>query len=215
MHEQVGNSQRRGKSCVVPEGNRAHADRSPLSLQAKDPAVYLIRGTNRPPKCRTLRKQGACGRDIVMKTRLMLPAMLLAGAALPAWAQGMQTPPPDSAPPTSTTAPSDSTPPAPQPPTDTAAPPSTTPPSADPNANMPTGAVPPEARSMAPADQSVPPNPAAPVGSAANPAVVGGNMTPPPPTPKEYPVCTKTITDSCINPGEGPAARMGHHRRRR
>jgi hypothetical protein len=40
-------------------------------------------------------------------------------------------------------------------------------------------------------------------------------MTPPPATPKEYPVCTRTITDSCINPGEGPAARKAKARRRR
>jgi hypothetical protein len=86
---------------------------------------------------------------------------------------------------------------------------------APPSEASPPAPVPPEASGMVPADPNVPRNPAAPEGTAANPTVVGGNMTPPPATPKEYPVCTRTITDSCINPGEGPAARKAKARRRR
>jgi hypothetical protein len=72
---------------------------------------------------------------------------------------------------------------------------------ADPNAGQPTGAVPADP-GMAPAPADVPSDPAAPVGSSANPVTVGGNMTPPPGEAKEYPKCSKTVQDSCINPGE-------------
>ncbi|MDZ7895825.1 MAG: hypothetical protein U5M50_13210 [Sphingobium sp.] len=57
---------------------------------------------------------------------------------------------------------------------------------------------------MQPADPSVPRDAMAPVGSPQNPVVVGGNMTAPPPAPKDYPMCSKTVQDSCQNPGEGP-----------
>ncbi|MCI4589338.1 hypothetical protein MOK15_04410 [Sphingobium sp. BYY-5] len=80
-------------------------------------------------------------------------------------------------------------------------------PPADPNASVPTGAVPPDT-GMVPAPADVPDNPSAPVGSAANPVTVGGNMTPPPTEAKDYPVCSKAVQDSCINPGD---ARKGHH----
>ncbi|MET0360407.1 MAG: hypothetical protein ABW048_01520 [Sphingobium sp.] len=94
------------------------------------------------------------------------------------------------------------------PPSPADAPPVSQPPAAPgPNAGEPTGAVPPAADGMAPADPSVPANPTAPVGSAANPVVVGGNMTAPPAAPKDYPVCTKTITDSCVNRGEARKTR--------
>ena len=102
---------------------------------------------------------------------------------------GEMAPPPagDMAPPTD--------PAAPPPPADSAA---TT---ADPNAAQPTGAVPADP-GMAPAPAGVPQDPTAPVGSSANPVTVGGNMTPPPAEAKDYPVCSRTVQDSCINPGE-------------
>ncbi|KEQ54925.1 hypothetical protein BV95_00838 [Sphingobium chlorophenolicum] len=55
---------------------------------------------------------------------------------------------------------------------------------------------------MQPASPGVPRDPSAPVGSSANPATVGGNMTPPPAEQKDYPLCSKTVQDSCINRGE-------------
>lgn len=133
----------------------------------------------------------------------MLPAMLLASATVTVHAQdtaapdaSMQAPSPD----TSMPAPSapDGAMPAPGP-SGADMP--------DPNANMPTGPVPPEANGMQPADPSQPLNPTAPVGSAQNPAVMGGNMTAPPTAPKDYPVCSRTITDSCINPGDARKSR--------
>jgi hypothetical protein len=60
---------------------------------------------------------------------------------------------------------------------------------------------------MAPAPAGVPNDPAAPVGSSANPVTVGGNMTPPPTEAKDYPVCTRGVQDSCINPGEAGKTR--------
>lgn len=120
-----------------------------------------------------------------MKTRMIATALLLSGLAMPAIAQDTAPPPP------------------PQPPV-------SQPPAADPNAGDPTGAVPPSAQGMQPADPNVPPNPTAPVGSASNPVVVGGNMTAPPPAPKDYPLCTKTITDSCVNPGQAPKGHRKH-----
>lgn len=73
----------------------------------------------------------------------------------------------------------------------------------DPNAQVPPAPVPP-AGEMIPAAPGTTPDPAAPVGSPANPAVVGGNMTPPPPASamKDYPLCSRSVQDSCINPGE-------------
>ncbi|BDD66412.1 hypothetical protein Sj15T_14330 [Sphingobium sp. TA15] len=79
--------------------------------------------------------------------------------------------------------------------------PATPPPAADPNAGQPTGAVPPDT-GMQPAPAGVPRDPSAPVGTSANPATVGGNMTPPPTERKDYPLCSKTVQDSCINRGE-------------
>jgi hypothetical protein len=89
------------------------------------------------------------------------------------------------------------TPEAPTPPTPSAPPA----PPADPNAAVPTGAVPADP-GMVPAPAGVPQDAAAPMGSSANPVTVGGNVTPPPATPQDYPVCSKTVQDSCINPGE-------------
>lgn len=71
----------------------------------------------------------------------------------------------------------------------------------DPNAGQPTGAVPADV-DMVPAPADAPHDPAAPVGSAENPVTVGGNMTPPPTEAKVYPLCSRTVQDSCINPGE-------------
>jgi len=81
--------------------------------------------------------------------------------------------------------------------------PATPPPAADPNAGQPMGAVPPET-GMQPAPAGVPHDPSAPVGTSANPATVGGNMTPPPTEQKDYPLCSKTVQDSCINRSEAP-----------
>ena len=71
------------------------------------------------------------------------------------------------------------------------------------DAGQPVGAVPPET-GMQPAPAGVPRDPSAPVGTSANPATVGGNMTPPPTEQKDYPLCSKTVQDSCINRSEAP-----------
>lgn len=84
---------------------------------------------------------------------------------------------------------------------------------ADPNAGQPTGAVPADT-GMQPAPAGVPKDPAAPVGTSANPVTVGGNMTPPPTEQKEYPLCSRTVQDSCINPGEAKGVRKATRRRR-
>jgi hypothetical protein len=80
------------------------------------------------------------------------------------------------------------------------------PPPADPNAGQPTGAVPPTS-GMVPAPADAPRDPSAPMGSASNPVTVGGNMTPPPAEAKDYPLCSRTVQDSCINPGEAGKSR--------
>lgn len=85
------------------------------------------------------------------------------------------------------------------------------PPGADPNAGQPMGAVPADP-GMAPAPAGVPSDPAAPVGSSENPVKVGGNMTPPPTEAKEYPLCSKTVQDSCMNPGEAKRAKAKKRR---
>ena len=103
-----------------------------------------------------------------------------------------QTMPAPSAQPGDTTSPSppqpdrNMTPPAPQP---------------DPNAGQPTGDVPAQT-GMVPAPADAPSDPAAPVGSSANPVTVGGNMTPAPTDRKDYPVCSRTMQDSCVNAGD-------------
>lgn len=104
-----------------------------------------------------------------------------------------------------------------QPPADAAMPPAgdgmatPPPPAADPNAGQPTGAVPADP-GMAPAPADAPRDPAAPVGSSANPVKVGGNMTPAPTEAKDYPLCSKTVQDSCMNPGEAKRSRAKKHR---
>lgn len=134
-----------------------------------------------------------------MNTRMIAVALLMSGVCAPLMAQDA---PPS---PSADSVPPGVQPPAPQPPV--SQPPAAGSVPADPNAGELVGAVPPTAATMAPADPSVPANPAAPVGSAANPVVVGGNLTAPPPSPKDYPVCTKTITDSCVNRGEAKKSR--------
>jgi hypothetical protein len=79
-------------------------------------------------------------------------------------------------------------------------------PQADPNAGQPTGAVPADT-GMVPAPADAPKDAAAPVGSSANPVTVGGNVTPPPTEAKDYPTCTRTVQDSCVNRGEAKKPR--------
>lgn len=81
----------------------------------------------------------------------------------------------------------------------------------DPNATQPKGAVPADP-GMVPAPANAPRDPTAPVGSSANPVEVGGNMTPPPTEAKDYPLCSKTVQDSCMNPGEARRAKVKKHR---
>jgi hypothetical protein len=90
----------------------------------------------------------------------------------------------------------------------TAQPPGDVPPSpdADPNAGQPTGAVPANP-GMVPAPADAPSDPTAPVGSSGNPVEVGGNVTPPPAEAKDYPLCSKAVQDSCINPSEAKRAK--------
>ena len=57
-----------------------------------------------------------------------------------------------------------------------------------------------------------PGDPAAPVGSSANPVQVGGNMTPPPAEAKDYPTCSRTVQDSCINPADARKAKKPSRR---
>lgn len=94
----------------------------------------------------------------------------------------------------------------------TAQPPATETMPADPNAGQPTGAVPADT-GMAPASPGVPRDPAAPMGSPANPVTVGGNMTPPPATATDYPLCSRTVQDSCINPSEAPRSKAARRAR--
>jgi len=77
---------------------------------------------------------------------------------------------------------------------------------ADPNAAQPVGAVPADP-GMRPAPAGIPKNPAAPVGSASNPVTVGGNLTPPPTEAREYPPCSRTVQDSCVNRREARTGR--------
>ncbi len=140
-----------------------------------------------------------------MKRFLLAGAALLSFSAIPGYAQDMM--PPGSQPPgdamTPPSDPSMPTPPA-NPSTDMpAGPDSTMPPPADPNASLPTGEVPSNpGMAPAPAPSTMPRDPAAPVGSSANPVTMGGNMTPPPTETKDYPVCSRTVQDSCVNRGE-------------
>ncbi|MBH1991807.1 MAG: Fe-S oxidoreductase [Sphingomonadaceae bacterium] len=150
-----------------------------------------------------------------MKSIMLAGVAMLSFAAMPGASLAQQmpasqapgdamAPPPDPATPAT---PSDPGMAAPQPPSEPM-PPAPPPPGADPNAGQPTGAVPADP-GMVPAPAGVPKDPAAPVGSSANPVTVGGNATPPPAEAKDYPVCSKTVQDSCINRSE---ARKGRRR---
>lgn len=77
------------------------------------------------------------------------------------------------------------------------------PPPSDPNAAVPPVPVAPDPN-MVPAASGVPENPAAMPGSAANPIVSGGNMTEPPAPMEHYPMCSKTVTDHCMQPADAP-----------
>lgn len=124
------------------------------------------------------------------------PADAMTPPEQPAPADPAATPPSAPVAPAAPAAPSAATPPAPP-----------APPPADPNAGQPTGAVPADP-GMVPAPAGVPKDLAAPVGSSSNPVTVGGNMTPPPTTEaKDYPTCTRTVQDSCVNRGEAPKGR--------
>lgn len=147
-----------------------------------------------------------------MKSIMLAGVAMLSFVAMPVVAQQMpaspapgdaMTPPADPAapaPPATPATPSDPGMAAPTPPA-APVPPAPPAPGADPNATQPTGAVPADP-GMVPAPAGVPQDPAAPVGSSSNPVTVGGNMTPPPAEAKDYPVCSKTVQDSCINRGE-------------
>ncbi|WP_445326815.1 Fe-S oxidoreductase [Sphingobium sp. AN558] len=93
--------------------------------------------------------------------------------------------------------------------TQTDSPAAASPQAADPNAGQPTGAVPADT-GMVPAPADAPKDATAPVGTSANPVTVGGNVTPPPTEAKDYPVCSKTVQDSCINRGEGQRKARRH-----
>src|SRR3546814_1105401 len=48
-------------------------------------------------------------------------------------------------------------------------------------------------------------------GTMGNPTDTTGNVTPPPPTtPKDYPLCSKTVQYSCMNPSEAPKRSEEH-----
>lgn len=99
------------------------------------------------------------------------------------------------------------------PPAGSEAPPPPAAPPADPNAGQPTGSVPP-ASDMQPAPPGAPTDPSAPVGTSSNPVTMGGNMTPPPAEAKDYPLCSKTVQDSCINPSDARKAKKANRKAR-
>lgn len=139
-----------------------------------------------------------------MKVQPVMAAMLLpvlfAGAQVPLHAQGMGQPGADtgagatpgtdagSAPGTDATGPA-------------AGAPGTDQPSAPPEAMPPAGSVGPDGAPTGAAPP--PPPPGGPMAAPPPPPPAPAMTAPPPPPAKEsYPVCTKTITDECVNPGE-------------
>jgi hypothetical protein len=146
-----------------------------------------------------------------------MKSLMLAGAAMLTLTAGLSgvaiaqmPPPPTQAPGAQPLPPGSAMPPvgdsAPMP-----ASPAPPPAGADPNAGQPTGAVPADP-GMVPAPAGAPSDPSAPVGSSRNPVEVGGNMTPPPTEAKDYPLCSKTVQDSCMNPGEAKKAKAKKRR---
>lgn len=147
-----------------------------------------------------------------------MKSLMLAGAAMLTLTTGLtgvavaqMPPPPTQAPATQPMPPAGSAMPPAGDSAPTPAPPASPPPGADPNAAQPTGAVPADS-GMVPAPAGAPRDPTAPVGSSENPVKVGGNMTPPPTEAKEYPLCSKTVQDSCMNPGEAKKAKAKKRR---
>ena len=78
-------------------------------------------------------------------------------------------------------------------------------PATDPNASAPTGGSA-DAAATSP-DSAVPNDAAAPATAPA-----GGNAMPAPEAKTDYPVCSKTVQDSCINPGEAKGRKTRRHR---
>lgn len=138
-----------------------------------------------------------------MKKIMLAGAAILSFTTMATMAGAQDMPPPTAQPPgTETPPPPGNMPPPPSTMPAQPAPPAPSMPGAtDPNAAQPTGAVPPT-DGMVPAPADARKDMAAPVGSASNPVTVGGNVTPPPTEAKDYPVCSKSVQDSCINPGE-------------
>lgn len=112
-----------------------------------------------------------------------MKALLLAGALLMSGAAIAQTAP------------------APTPPEDPAATPPEDAVADEPMA--PTASYPPPAAEPAPMPAPAPAAPPAPPPAAGQPQIVWQQpmVTPPPPPKDKYPVCSKTVKDSCRNPG--------------
>ena len=77
-------------------------------------------------------------------------------------------------------------------------------PAPDPNAQAVPAPIPQSADTMQPATGNMPEDPNAPEGTQANPTVIGGNAESPPAPKDFYPLCSKTLKDSCMNPSEAP-----------
>ena len=135
------------------------------------------------------------GRMIPMKTIFLAGAAMLSFSAISGLAVAQDMGAPAAQPPAGgMTAPA----------TDPAAPPP--PPAADPSTNPPMGSAPADT-GMAPAPAGASQDPAAPTGSSASPSTAGGAMTSAPTEAQDYPVCSKTVQDSCINRSEARKTR--------
>jgi len=142
-----------------------------------------------------------------MKSIMLAGVAMLSFTAFNATALAQNSPAPSSQPPGDAMTPPPPADPAATPPSAPVAPATpAAPDAADPNAGQPTGAVPADP-GMVPAPAGVPRDPSAPMGSAANPVTVGGNVTPPPTEAKDYPICSRTVQDSCVNRGEAKMRR--------
>ena len=119
-----------------------------------------------------------------MKTVAFMAALLIGSAAV------AQTTPPTMPPADSTMQPG--SPMAPTPPADTMTPPPApmTPMAPDANAPM-----------APPAPMAAAPMANAPMAGSPQITFAAPQMTPPPPAPESYPVCSRTVTDGCRNPG--------------